>query len=88
MSRMEGTEKRISELEGNSRNDPVWTTKRKETERKMNTTSETSGIKTKCLLFMSPEFWKKRRITVEVKNIQRHMAKNLPNLAKDISLQI
>lgn len=61
---------------------------REETERIMNTTSETNGTKTKCLIFMSPEFWKKRGIRVEVKSTQRHMAENLPNLAKDLSLQI
>ena len=54
---MEEAEKRISELEDTSRNDTMWKTDRKETERKMNRTSKTSGTITECLIFMSPEFW-------------------------------
>ena len=42
LGRMEGTEKRISELEDTNRIDTSWKN-RKETETKMNRTSETGG---------------------------------------------
>lgn len=72
MSRMEGTEKKKSVNLKTTMEITQFEQQREEAEIKMNKISETGGTKTKCLIFMLPEFWKKREIRMQVKRTQRH----------------